>query len=263
MSTHPQAAPNGDFSQANPLDFRNTVQEEYGQHPNAWFDWVFDALKLPERGAVLDLGCGSGAFWQHNQSRIPAEWDLYLSDRSDEMVCESRARLIEHHPHAHFFRADCQTIPFETQRAEAVLAIGLLDLVADINTALSEIRRVLRPGGLLVATAGGKNHLREMEELLRPFVPAAKAQQLGGNDARFGIENGEQWLAKQFSAVTRRDYRDQLVFTNAHPVADYILSELELARAVPGKDLLTEIQRKIQQKGELRVSVQKGLFLAR
>jgi SAM-dependent methyltransferase len=71
--------------------------------------------------------------------------------------------------------------------------------VPDLDLRLSELHRVLRPGGRLIAVTNGVDHLQELWELagrdssVRSFV--------------FRSENGEEALRKHFAKVTRREAR--------------------------------------------------------
>src|SRR5438128_5363777 len=95
-------------------------------------------------------------------SRIPAEWDITLSDFSQGMLDEARQRLRES-PHQFVFAVvDAQAIPYPDQVFAAVIANHMLYHVPDRPTALAEIRRVLKPGGHFYASTVGVNHLREL-----------------------------------------------------------------------------------------------------
>jgi ubiquinone/menaquinone biosynthesis C-methylase UbiE len=165
-----------------------------------------------------------------------------------------------------FLEVNCQALPFISERFDTVLAIGLLDLVPDLDRALNEARRVLRPDGQFIATAGGKGHLQELETLLQPFLPDKIVQCLGGQEDRFGLDNGEQLLSPYFKKIVRRDYNDQLVFTELSPVLDYILSEQEIAWSMPLSRLdefFHHVKRELAQSGQIAVTVRKGVFVAR
>ena len=165
-----------------------------------------------------------------------------------------------------FLNLDGQALPFPNESVDAVLAVGVLDLVTDLDQALSEIWRVLRPSGQLIATAGGKGHLQELEDMLSPFLPPGIAETLGGYEERFGMENGEALLAQYFKEVVRYDYPDQLVFTDMEPILDYVLSEQAIAWSIPLSNLgefVRRIKRNLNQHGRLIVTIRKGLFVAR
>ena len=59
---------------------------------------------------VLELGCGTGAFWEHNLDRVPADWDITISDWQDDMVAAARDRLDGRHPGFAFTKLDANAI---------------------------------------------------------------------------------------------------------------------------------------------------------
>lgn len=253
-------------NEANKIDLRNEIQEQYGKHPAPWFSWVFDALDLPAGSRILELGCGTGQLWQDNRARIPAGWKISLADTDQDMLYKARANLKGVRRAKTFIQVDGQAIPCAPESFKAVLAVGVLDLLPDLRQALGDIWRVLRPGGLFIATAGGRGHLKELEDLLRPFLPPETAQIIGGQEKRFGLENGEQLLAPFFEGITRRDYRDRMVFQQLQPVLDYVFSEQQVLWSLPLNRLgefVQQIKREIAQKGAFRVTVRKGVFIAR
>ena len=64
--------------------------------------------------------------------------------------------------------ADAMDLPFEDASFDAVVAMWMLYHVPDLDVALAEVRRVLRPGGLFVAVTNGDAH---MAGLLRASTP--------------------------------------------------------------------------------------------
>ena len=254
------------FKDANKLDLRNEIQQHYGSQPQPWFSWVFDLLKIPTSATILELGCGSGALWDENMERIPRGWDVVLSDQSTNMVYSAIENLQGARQKFHFLSIDGQALPFPNASYDAVIAVGLLDLLPDLPQTLNEIERVLKPAGIFAATAGGKGHLEELEALVKPFVPNEKAKDIGGDERRFGLENGEEWLSCCFDNIVRYDYDDQMVFPDVEPVLHYVLSEHAVVSSMTLEqlgDFVQQIKKYLTRYGVITVSVRKGLFVAR
>lgn len=246
------------FEQSDPLELRNTLQEEHGRRPTPWFRWLFDQWELPENARILELGAGAGELWQENRERISPGWQVMLSDLSIPMLQTARAATAWP-----ALGTDGAALPFPNQHFDALLAIGLLDLIKDLPAALAEMARVLKPGGVLVASAAGRAHLAEMEALARRFAPRAS---LGGEPQRFGLENGQRLLRQQFDEVELRPYADEMIFEDPEPFMRYVLSEPEVAEELDEEEraeLRTALEKRIQREGAVRVTVKKGLFIAR
>lgn len=251
-----------EFDPPESLETRNQIQDSYGTHPREWFRWVSERLDVSPGSRLLDLGSGDGAFWLDAHARLPADVHLIASDLELPMVKRAARNLKPLSLAADFLLIDAQGLPFSAGTFDGALAVGLFDLVDDLDRALRAVQRVLKSGGCLVCSAGGRNHLREMESLVRPFVPEPD---LGGNPERFGLENGEDWLGRHFSPVRRFLYRDELVFHRAEPVVEYVLSEQGINQSLGEQErqrLVALIKQKMVREGTFRVRREKGLFIA-
>lgn len=106
---------------------------------------------------------------------------------------------------------------------DLVIANHVLFYCKNVNKALDEIVRVLKPGGVLVCSTYGSRHMQEISRLVSGYDKriALEADKLF---EKFGLDNGDKILKKHFSDVERRDYKDALVVDQAEPLVDYILS---------------------------------------
>ncbi len=79
---------------------------------------------------------------------------MYASDISEEGVRETRGWLDNEDLAGEVVRSDLTVIPYPDERFDAVIAVNVVyhALLEDIETCLSEVRRVLRPGGLFFVT---------------------------------------------------------------------------------------------------------------
>ncbi len=152
-----------------------------------WPQFVFECLAVPHDCRILEVGCGPAAFWVHNVDRIPASWQVTLTDQSPGMVSAARAATAAGLRDIRIEKAEVTDLPFPDGGFEAVMANHMLYHVADRPGALSEIARVLVPGGLLVAATNGPEHMRELRALVRPHLGS---HVLGGASAAFDLENG-------------------------------------------------------------------------
>lgn len=105
------------------------------------YGWVAQPV-VSSRGTVLDLAGGSGAL----AARLPAGTQAVLTDTSTAELRAARRRGARA-----LGQADAARLPLSGNSIDAVVCSMALMLLP-LPDALGEIRRVLRPGGLLVAS---------------------------------------------------------------------------------------------------------------
>ncbi|MFP5318769.1 MAG: class I SAM-dependent methyltransferase [Acidimicrobiia bacterium] len=104
------------------------------------YDWLVEAVP---RGALLvDLACGNGAVAQRLPGRVVG------IDRSAGELARARRDC----PRAALVRADAAAVPVAAGVAGAVTVSMALMVMVPGERVLGEVARVLRPGGVLVAT---------------------------------------------------------------------------------------------------------------
>jgi SAM-dependent methyltransferase len=107
---------------------------------------VLSFLGSRRGGRLLDAGCGPGVMTDVILARGFAYDGI---DLSEPMIMEARRRFRED-PRARFRVADLHDLPFEDDSFDVVLSLGVLEYVSDLDQAMGEIARVLRPDGLYV-----------------------------------------------------------------------------------------------------------------
>ena len=245
------------------LNDRIQLHVRFSTNRYGWMPWVFDQLALPADARVLELGCGPGRLWSENLARIPADWQITLTDFSPGMLDEARRNLAQSERPFAFEVVDAQAIPFEDAGFDGVIANHMLYHVPDRPGALAEIRRVLRPGGRLYATTVGASHLRELFELAVRFDPALVAWGGPSTDS-FRLENGAAQIAAWFEHVELRRYDDGLVVTEAEPLVAFIMS-MNASKHVAEQEraeLLRQVEQIIRADGSIRIAKDSGMFLA-
>ena len=131
-------------------------------------------------------------------------------------------------------RMDITRLPFGDGRFDAVFACDVLEHVVDDRAALSELRRVLAPGGVAVLTVPQQDDLQTTFEDPSIATHAARAAMYGQPDhvrnygADFGVRVGDAGFvvsevdARHFSpAVVERHVLAPPVLHPAHPGWNY------------------------------------------
>ncbi len=103
------------------------------------------------KAEILEIGCGTG------------HWTRFFSDKgfrihgldiSEKMLEKARNKEI---PNARFTLGRAEDLPFDDHSFANIVCITTLEFVDDLDKALDEIDRVLKPGGLLMIGALNEN----------------------------------------------------------------------------------------------------------
>jgi ubiquinone/menaquinone biosynthesis C-methylase UbiE len=106
---------------------------------------------------VLDLGCGAGVL---SEQLVSAGFDVDAADMSQDMLEFSRTRLSKYDASRYrLTRAECGDLPFPDASFDVVACIGVFGYMDDVDAAIAEIKRVLRPGGTLVFSIRNLDHV--------------------------------------------------------------------------------------------------------
>jgi SAM-dependent methyltransferase len=160
---------------------------------------LFETIAEAKPRRILEVGGGEGELAQRIGRELDAE--LVGIDQSERMVELQRERGIDARV------GDVQELPFADGEFDLAVAAWMLYHVPDVDRALSELARVLRPGGRLVAVTNSIEHLRELHDLAGRD-PADRA-------FTFRREDGEELLLRHFARVERRDADGWVTFDDA------------------------------------------------
>ena len=244
------------------LDARVEIHQRFSTNPYGWFRWIFDILvNLPEDARILELGCGPGYLWKENINRIPASWNITLSDLSSGMLDAAWRNLVVTGRAFQFKEIDAQSIPFEEETFDAVIANHMLYHVPDHPKALAEMRRVLKGSGRLIATTVSESHMQEMMKWLRRV---GKGDYVSQAIFTFTLENGFEQLRAFFSAVQLARYEDSLYVTEVEPIIAYIHSAISAADLKENElaELEQELSTRLKRDQGIGISKDSGLFEA-
>lgn len=118
----------------------------------------YDRLGLRPRDRVLDLGCGFG---RHAFEAARRGGEVVALDAGEDELHDVRAMFLamlaggeldEARLRAGVTRADARTLPFSDGAFDRVVAAEVLEHIPDDTRAMSELARVLRPGGTMAVT---------------------------------------------------------------------------------------------------------------
>jgi tellurite methyltransferase len=164
------------------MSAQQNLQERFGGIDVYLFDQLLKGRLYP-RMRVLDAGCGPG---RNLVYFLREGFDVYAVDVSAEAVAEVRSlarTLAPHLPAGNFRREPVERMSFAEASFDAVLSSAVLHFARDEGhwrAMLSEMWRVLKPGGIFFARLASSDGVEDYVE------------SLGGR--RFRLRGGAEWL---------------------------------------------------------------------
>ncbi|MBY5333158.1 class I SAM-dependent methyltransferase [Rhizobium leguminosarum] len=124
---------------------------------------LVDFAGLADGERVLDVGCGTGSL-AFTLAETPGLQEIAAVDYSPVFVEAATRRNTD--PRVTIRQADACVLPFEDNRFDRAMSLLVLHFVPEAGKAVSEMRRVVRPGGVVAAAVwdhyGGMSGMRMM-----------------------------------------------------------------------------------------------------
>lgn len=246
--------------------------------PAGFHEWQLSHIDARRVYAALDVGCGAGRMTQALRAHVaPGAWIVAL-DLQPAAVAVTGTRYA-----ADGICASIESLPLTSGHFELATAGHVLPSTADIPRAVDELRRVLAPGGVLLASADSESSGRRLlnwhveacrraglsDQAKRAVQPSARG--------RFTLENGGPALSASFGVVDVRTRDEALAFPSVDLLLELYVNGLHLrgARANddPGAaaDLAARLRPHLRDLaaaaadpgGRIIVPRQSGCFIAR
>ncbi|MBH0166677.1 class I SAM-dependent methyltransferase [Fictibacillus sp. 7GRE50] len=123
-------------------------------------EWTIGQLELEEQDKVLELGCGAGYAIQMITGKYGVR-EIVGLDLSSTAIRSAAARNQKeiNNKRARLVQANFNNLPFSDDTFTKLYSIQTIYFWSEVDTIISEIYRVLRPGGLVVITfSNGKDN---------------------------------------------------------------------------------------------------------
>ena len=120
---------------------------------------AFESLDVQSGQTILDVGCGGG--------QLVYDLALSVGDTGQAVGVDTNAQQLDAAykqcaslSNASFSKASCAALPFEDNFFDRIVSIQTLEYIDDVDQALAEIHRVLKPNGRLVTISVLWDHWR-------------------------------------------------------------------------------------------------------
>ncbi len=251
------------------LRVRQETHDRFTVPPTNFVNWALSCIKWRGDEVILDVGAGPGRWYENLQERHPQTTyyglDLYPG-------------MIHRHPAPSTLNiSDAQNLPFANNSFDIVMANHVLFHIPDMEQAVNEFHRVLKPGALLITSTNSLHNMPELQVLMRRAItllvpPGTTNIQIpGAHTDMFTLESGTRLLSRHFYAVVRYDLPSQLIFPEVEPVMAYMEStrsvrEPQLPQGVLWDDVMLivreQVNRLLEHFGELVVNKLAGVLIA-
>jgi ubiquinone/menaquinone biosynthesis C-methylase UbiE len=129
------------------------LNPELDRFYDAAFDRILKELGDTKGKSLLDIGCG---YCHHTRRLLKGGFKITASDFSEVPLAHARKILVGHEDQVTLRQADATELPFPSNSFDYILMWGVLMHIPDAPKALSEIVRVLKPGGTLVLSENNR-----------------------------------------------------------------------------------------------------------
>jgi arsenite methyltransferase len=146
--------------------------------------------ELHEGETVLDLGSGGGIDVILSAKRIGPTGVAYGLDMTDEMLALARKNAAEAGvTNVHFLKGVIEQVPLPAESVDVVISNCVINLSVDKPAVLTEMARVLKPGGRVgVSDVVAEDHLRVDERAERGSYVGCIAGALSRSEYVAGLE---------------------------------------------------------------------------
>jgi len=251
------------------LRIRQEIHTTYTVPKINFNEWVLDSVHWHGDERVLDVGSGAGTYYPLLKARMP--------DVSYHGIDLSPGMLAKHPNKGVVTVSDAQKLPYADNTFDVLMANHMMYHLNDVDEAIIEFRRVLKPSGVLMVATNSVQTMPELQVLMRRAI--LLLTRTGGTQVKpptpasnlFALENGCRHLARHFYAVMRNDIPSKLVFPEIDPLMRYLestrpLREPQLPADVNWDDVMMIMQQQVthlvNHLGELVINKLAGVLLA-
>ncbi|MCP5455157.1 MAG: methyltransferase domain-containing protein [Thermotogae bacterium] len=221
-----------------------------------------DILSIEPGMKVVELGTGPGFFWTIHDLNIPDDSTVILSDISEDILYETEANLMNMNHNFSFEKIDAMNISYPDDYFDIVIANHVLYHVEDIYIALSEIKRILKPGGTFYSSTLGKNNFIELEEIFLKYN-ADFSEKFNFHKRKFLMDNGREILEKYFSSVDIYRFEDKKEIPDFNSLYDYYLFSGYLSEEeIQNKKFYNFLMSYFNKEGKIFITKDSGLFVS-
>ncbi len=253
------------------LQTRIDIHSKFGGHDID--QWMLDLLNLQKGSKILDVGCGSGKQCFSYYKYLNGEAEIHGGDVNVELLAQARETNAKIGNPVDFREVNFnQDFPFDGGQFDLVSCCFAIYYAENIPFTISEMHRVLKPGGRLFSSGPMPANKQLFYDIIREATGKPIPPMPGSSRYSTEIYAAMQQL---FSKVEIHIFENPLTFDTVEPFVAYTRASLAEDRKLwtglfTGKDDFNEVMdqitdvaaRRLAQDGQLVMTKVVGGFVA-
>lgn len=139
--------------------------EQIAEKDMSKLERMAERLELKLESAILDVGTGTGVFLPYLLKNIGEDGRIVALDLAEKMLAKARVKYPDEN--IEFLHADIMDIPISEEVFDSVVCYSSFPHFRDKHGALSEIRRVMKPGGrVYICHTSSRDHINGIHSTL-------------------------------------------------------------------------------------------------
>jgi ubiquinone/menaquinone biosynthesis C-methylase UbiE len=229
--------------------------------------WMLDLLKLQPGTRILDVGCGAGkqCFSYHNYLKGNA--NITGGDVSKDLLTQARQENEKRNTGLQFIDLNFnQHFPFNDNQFDLVSCCFAIYYAENVPFTISEMHRVLKPGGRLFTSGPMPNNKQLFYDIIREATNNKTIPPMPGS-SRYSSEFLTT-ICTQFSRVDVEIFENPLSFDSVQPFVDYTRASLSEDRKLwssffQNKEEFEQIMQQITRVAQRRLEQDKQLVMTK
>lgn len=235
--------------------------------------WMLQLLKLTPGMKILDVGCGAGKQCFSYFKTLNGQAEIIGGDVNAELLSQARKENEKYNNAVKFTEVNFNKhFPFEDSQFDLESCCFAIYYSEDIPFTISEMHRVLKPGGRLFTTGPMPDNKKLFYDVIREATDKPIPPMPGSS--RYSSEILST-IQAQFSKVELHTFENPLTFETAEPFVAYTRASLSEDRKLwnsffQGKDdfermmdaITAVAERRVKQEGRLVMTKVVGGIIA-
>lgn len=228
--------------------------------------WMLDLLKLQPGLKILDVGCGAGkqclSFYHH----LNGQAEIVGGDVSADLLEQARAESAKQNAAIEYIPLNFnERFPLDDNRFDLASCCFAIYYAQDIPFTISEMHRVLRPGGRLFTTGPMPTNKQVFYDIIREATDHPIPPMPGSSRYGFAILDS---IKSTFSKTEVEVFENPLTFTAAEPFIAYTRASLSEDRRLwtsmfSGKDEFEALMEKISAVASRRIQAEGSIVMTK